>query len=48
MPAPLDTDSPQRVRARNRRLVLDEVRKSAPVTRAQLGATVGLAKSTIK
>jgi glucokinase len=48
MPAPLDTDSPQRARARNRRLVLDEVRKSAPVTRTQLGTTVGLAKSTIK
>lgn len=44
----LENDNPQRVRARNRRLVLDEVWRSAPLTRSDLGASVGLAKSTIK
>jgi predicted NBD/HSP70 family sugar kinase len=43
-----ENDSPQRVGARNRRLVLDEVWRSAPLTRSELGACVGLAKSTIK
>ncbi len=41
-------DSPQRARARNRRLVLDTVHGHGGVTRAQLGAIIKLSKTSIK
>ncbi|QNJ92531.1 ROK family protein [Mycolicibacterium fluoranthenivorans] len=41
-------DSPQRARARNRRLVLDVVHSRRGVTRAQLGAIIKLSKTSIK
>ncbi|MBI3215578.1 MAG: ROK family protein [Mycobacterium sp.] len=41
-------DSPQRARARNRRLVLDVVHSRQGVTRAQLGAIIKLSKTSIK
>ncbi|MGY4711400.1 ROK family protein [Mycolicibacterium sp. CBM1] len=41
-------DSPQRARARNRRLILDVVQSSGGITRAQLGAIIKLSKTAIK
>ncbi|GAA2753983.1 ROK family protein [Amnibacterium kyonggiense] len=48
MSGPVPSDSPQRARARNRRLVLDVVQYEGAITRAGLGAIINLSKTAIK
>ncbi|MBU4336055.1 MAG: ROK family protein [Actinobacteria bacterium] len=48
MTADILPDSPQRARARNRRLVLDVVRREGAITRSHLRSIVNLSKTAVK